>query len=295
MHDPNVVALEIKVPIPHFRWKASAGQPRWGVRVFRRTNEANRGQRVYRWWWPKGYSVTVAGRQVKWRTIATIWHNEPGDRDALTVCRRRVPIDKARWWYRFVPWWSAVPTTTTVETADGREERVTGRWGYYSTGWTWHVNHWSVQIHVLQMWRRWRHSRCAHCNRRFPWGYSPTSHSWAGDGPSRKGEPGVYHHECSTILSQRAHLDRQRNAIRFLFDGLRVEQDLSEQEMLARFYTIQSGDFTQKFWLRKEIEGALGWEFDHGDGWPSDDYPLVHKERAERFDPYELAKAKGWR
>jgi hypothetical protein len=241
------------------------------------------------------YSVTVAGRQVKWRTVITVWHCEPGGRDALTVCRRRVPLDRARWWYRFAPWWSSVPSTRTVSTADGLEERITGTWGYYSTGWNWHIHHWQAQIHMRQTWLRWRHSRCAHCDRRFTWGYAPVSQSWDDDGPSGNGERNVFHHECSTILHQRQTIDRQKKAVRWLFDGLRVAHDLSEQEMLARLYTIQSCEFTHQFWLRRDIETALGWERDRGDGWPTDDYQLVHKERCERFDPYELAKTKGWR
>jgi hypothetical protein len=63
-----------------------------------------------------------------------------------------------------------------------------------------HVHHWEIQCHPLQQFRRWAFSRCAGCGGRFSWGYSPISHSWGGDGPRWfRGEPGVYHHECSNV------------------------------------------------------------------------------------------------
>lgn len=89
MHDPMVVAFDIKIPVPYFWSKADANQKRWSLQVWRRTNEANRGERCHAWWRPKGYRVTVAGRQLRWRTIATIWHVEPKGHDALTICRKR--------------------------------------------------------------------------------------------------------------------------------------------------------------------------------------------------------------
>ena len=63
----------------------------------------------------------------------------------------------------------------------------------------WHVHHWRIQVHGVQAFKRWAFSRCEGCGKRFPWGYAPTSHQWSGGGPRWfRGEPGVYHNECST-------------------------------------------------------------------------------------------------
>jgi hypothetical protein len=65
----------------------------------------------------------------------------------------------------------------------------------------WHVWHWKIQVHPLQTFKRWAFYRCAKCGRRFAWGYYPTSHSWSGTGPRWfRGEPGVYHGDCSHPL-----------------------------------------------------------------------------------------------
>lgn len=295
MHDPMVVAFDIKIPVPHFRSKAKADQKRWSFQVWRRTNDANRGERCHAWWRPKGYRVAIAGRQLRWRTIATIWHVEPNGHDALTICRKRVPLDKARWWHRHAPWWTRIVSTKPVQTADGWEERVTGVWGYYSTGWHWHIRHWKVQIPLRQNWNRWRHSRCAKCGRRFTWGYAPVSHQWDGDGPSRKGEKGVFHHECATIISLQTSIGQGHEAIRTLFHAARVSLDLTEPEMIARLYTAKGVDFTKHFHVKSTIERALGWEFDHHQSIFTDVYELVKKETGERLRPYEVATAKGWR
>lgn len=63
----------------------------------------------------------------------------------------------------------------------------------------WHIRHWQVQVHVWQTFKRWAFSRCAGCGKRFSWGYCPTSHGMGGHGPSLRGEPGVYHSECSNV------------------------------------------------------------------------------------------------
>lgn len=62
----------------------------------------------------------------------------------------------------------------------------------------WHLWHWRVQIHPWQALRRWLLSRCAHCGKRFPYGYSPVSHGRDSKRPRfMRGEEGVYHSECS--------------------------------------------------------------------------------------------------
>lgn len=44
MHDPMVVAWEIHLPIPHFRWKQYNGGPRNEFKRRRRTNQENLGE-----------------------------------------------------------------------------------------------------------------------------------------------------------------------------------------------------------------------------------------------------------
>lgn len=88
MHDPMVVAHEIPSPIPRRKkWLERTGR-RWGFDVSRRTNRANRGERTYPWWRPRGYTLRLAGRAYGLGSLATIWHVEPGGRDAFEVCKR---------------------------------------------------------------------------------------------------------------------------------------------------------------------------------------------------------------
>ena len=62
---------------------------RWGVVRRRRTNPENRGEPTYPWWRLEGWTPVLAGRAFGARTLATIWHVEPGGRDAFEVCDRR--------------------------------------------------------------------------------------------------------------------------------------------------------------------------------------------------------------
>lgn len=83
MHDPDIVAFEIRRPWPsraHFH-DAKKGEPRWKAR--------------YQWaTWSKpwrGWMAfwTVAGRGIYWPAIITVWHCEPNSADALTICTDR--------------------------------------------------------------------------------------------------------------------------------------------------------------------------------------------------------------
>jgi hypothetical protein len=65
----------------------------------------------------------------------------------------------------------------------------------------WHVWHWRIQVRSVQAFKRWAFSRCSECGRRFTWGYAPTSGNWDSEGPRWfRGEPGVYHSECSHVM-----------------------------------------------------------------------------------------------
>jgi hypothetical protein len=174
MHDPMVVAFTIRRPWPcrDRSHDARPGKPRWHMR--------------YQWatWWtlwkPGTWTVfwVLAGRGWYWPSLITIWHVEPRGHDSGEVCKH----------YR-------------------RDLRPDGTWS--STvlhEWRWHVHHWRIQVHPLQALRRWALTRCAWCGgrqgKRDP---VDVSHSW--DGPRGhwwQGEPGLYHHDCSSIAGAHA-------------------------------------------------------------------------------------------
>lgn len=78
MHSPEVVAFEIRRPWPHrHKHVLTVKRPRW------------------RWSLP---FVTVAGREFYFPPLITVWHNEPGGHDALTVC------GKSRWQWHIRHW-----------------------------------------------------------------------------------------------------------------------------------------------------------------------------------------------
>lgn len=153
MHDPMVVAFDIRQPWPQVR-KLRQGDPR----------SKRRGIQ-----WPFAY---VAGRELYWPGVITVWHVEPGGADALTVCDSR------------------------------------GRW-------QWHIHHWRIQVRPLQRLRRSLLTRCALCEGRST-KRNPVnvSHTW--DGPRGRwwqGEPGLYHRDCSAIVStQRKAASKARAA-----------------------------------------------------------------------------------
>lgn len=137
MHDPLVVAFEIRRPWPE------------------RVNWPHR-----RWYWP---------------AIITVWHREPWGYDSGEVCKHY----------------------TRHQGADGVwRTRMRNRWRF-------HIHHWHIQVHPLQALRRWALTRCAWCGgRQIKNDPIDISHSW--DGPRGhwwRGEPGLYHHDCSTIAN----------------------------------------------------------------------------------------------
>ena len=156
MHDPLVVAFEIRRPWPkRDTWKTEQSA-RKGVR-----------------WQFRGAFWVLAGRGLYWPALITVWHREPGGRDALTVCGKRV-------------------------------QRKDGTWTRRRT-WRLHIHHWRIQIPPLQMLRRRLLTRCAWCHGRSVKGDSVNfshqrdqrrSHWW-------EGESGLYHRDCSAIQSAR--------------------------------------------------------------------------------------------
>lgn len=136
MHSPEVVAFNIRRPWP------------------KRDKTFDRRRQ---WSWRPPY-FTFAGREWRFPELITVWHNEPGGHDALSVCGRQ-------------------------------------------SHWQWHVHHWSIQIHPLQVWRRRLLTRCEWCGGRSTKGDSVNhSHTWDGvHSPWWRGERGLYHADCSSV------------------------------------------------------------------------------------------------
>lgn len=194
MHDPMVVAFEIRRPWPK-RTKhsdANPGAPRWKARSQWAT-------------WRKpwaGWSAfwTIAGRGLYWPALITIWHVEPDGQDSLTVCRKRVRQPDGSWKY-------------------------VGRWQL-------HVHHWKIQVHPLQHLRRRLLTRCEECGRK---GSPNHSRQWNDDrGPWWKGERGLLHRQCSSLVSLVAQKGRDEAIIAALAAEIRVRSDESHEELSDR-------------------------------------------------------------
>lgn len=227
MHDPLVVAFEIRRPWPQHTSRLVArkpGDPRWKVTVHGRG--WRRFLRLDNW----SPFATIAGREFYWPALITIWHREPKGLDSGEVCKHR------------------------------RERRDGTR--VISRRWRWHVHHWHVQVHPTQKLKRWLWSRCAECGRRFPYGYSVVSHQWDSDGPRWfRGESGKYHHECSSLVSLRRGRDSDELLIRWLFEQLRSETNETEIEALERLTDPKATD-RPAFHITHRLVGLYPYERD---------------------------------
>lgn len=213
MHDPKVVAFEIRRPWPQRdrSHDAKPGRQRWSAR--------------YSWaTWRKPWSGwmafwVVAGRGFYWPSMITIWHVEPNGRDALTVCRDRV-------------------------------QRPDGSWKYVGR-WKLHVHHWKIQVSPLQNLRRRLLTRCEECGRK---GSPDTSHQWDGErGPWWKGERGLFHSQCSSLVSLIAQKARDEAIIIALAAEIRVRSDESHEELLERLTGPRNAamEFHSRYRLQK--------------------------------------------
>jgi len=175
MHDPMVVAFEIRRPWPRVK-KQSYTTDRWKFRLYHNCGIWCEDQEPHEpgpfpWWKPSSWSSSwlIAGRDCHFPEMITIWHVEPDDQDALTVCSRRI--------------------------------RENGKWRY-TKGWKWHVHHWHIQVGPLQMLRRYLLTRCSGCGGKSRRG-NPVNvaHGWY----QRKtrfwqGEKELYHSGCDANL-----------------------------------------------------------------------------------------------
>lgn len=171
MHDPMVVAFEVRRPWPK--------PVRWGTEGARFSLARRRRPDSRPWWNPRAwyFRPVVAGRRLYFPAMLVIWHVEPGGADSGQVCKhfRRVQ-DHAGHWHTL-----------------------------YDRRWRLHVHHWRLQVPPLQRLRRWLLTRCAWC-----WGRStrrdPINVSGGGPRPPRRwwrGETGLYHLDCYGV--SRAH------------------------------------------------------------------------------------------
>ncbi len=171
MHDPLVVAFEIRRP------------------------------------WPKR---TPRRRYYYWPSLITIWHAEPGGRDAFEVCKR-------------------------------------------SSHWRWHLHHWKIQIRPLQNLRRRLLTSCAECGRK---GSPNISHQWDRErSPWWRGERGLYHRECSSLIHLRRRKEQDEALIRALAAECRVRSDETHDQLLERL--TGHHNTALDFHLRYRLKGIL--------------------------------------
>ena len=175
MHDPMTVAFEIRYP-----WRDKPSKT-----------------------WPKGYH----------HSFITIWHKDPesdGTDDSCDWSGRKFPEkqasqlkdfvtnpdDNCQWFFDGTAY-NEYDITHAVFVIAAQVRRIIAPRPWYRHP-RWHIWHWQVQIHPLQKAKRWAFSRCAGCGQRFPWGYSPATNSWGGNGGPRwfRSEPNAYHGDC---------------------------------------------------------------------------------------------------
>ncbi len=184
MHDPMVVAFEIRRPWPRRSksYDAKPGRPRWSFGRMKVEPDSPgdvaawaRKRPVFPWWQPRSYSPfwVLAGRGYYWPAVITVWHVEPGGHDSGEVCKH----------YE-------------------RRQDSDGKWhGRLNRSWRWHVWHWHLQVIPLQALRRWALTRCAWCGGRSVKGV-PVNCSNQWDGPRDRwwrGELDLYHSDCMSV------------------------------------------------------------------------------------------------
>lgn len=174
--------------------------------------------------WPQRVSWTRS--HLYWPSMIDIWHMEPGGHDALTVCGKDVS-------------------------------------GKRTCAWRWHVHHWQISVRPWGSLNRWLFSRCAKCHRRFPWGYAPISHQWDGPGPRPfQGEPGVYHHECSSLVSVLQRREQDDELVKLLFAQLCQATEENEATVLARLTDPTIRPKSMEFMLAFNLTHLLGYDRD---------------------------------
>jgi hypothetical protein len=194
MHDPLVVAFEIRRPWPRrershdsIRPHTNRVFPRWRFKLHHdcaacdeQERAEHAGKRYFPWWKPASWTPfwTIAGCGYYWSPLITIWHREPRGHDSGEVCKHYI-----RWQDENGKWQSKI-----------------------LHGWRFHVHHWKIQVSPLQELRRRLLTRCAWCGGRSRKRDS-VNHSLSWDGPRGRwwqGEPGLYHGDCASIYGAHA-------------------------------------------------------------------------------------------
>jgi hypothetical protein len=179
MHDPLVVAFEIRRPWPRRSPPdPKPGQPRWRFKLHHTCHKSCDHEPFDRdpfpWWKPKSWTPfwTLAGRCWYFPSLVTVWHREPKGHDSGTVCpqhvRYRGPDDQ----WRMRPLWA----------------------------WRFHVHHWQLQLPALQELRRRLLTRCTWCGGRSTrHNRVNLSRQWDRDRqPWWRGEQGLWHLGCES-------------------------------------------------------------------------------------------------
>lgn len=244
MHDPMVVAFEVKLPIPsRAKWaERRFDGRRWGWSRRRWTDT----KELMPWWRARSWRFALAGRVYQSRTVVTVWHVEPDGHDSGQVCKH----------YE-------------------RRQDDAGKWHTkWKHGWRWHIHHWHIQVHVLQSLRTRLFDRCELCGRK---GSPNFSHSWDGDRLGWwkfRSRRGLYHYHCSGYVSMEHRSKTDEAIIRHLVAALRLERDETEEQVLAFLCDAETRGFEFKHAYR--LWTMLGYERAGG-------YKLVRKpERATR-------------
>lgn len=172
MHDPLVVAFEVRLPIPkrdsHHDYDPNSKSP----------------LRTKKWRICKGPFWTIAGKGWYFnKTIVRVWHREPGGRDSGEVCKQHYSLHTKHEW-----------------APDGEVGKPVYE---HFIIWTWklHVHHWRLQFPMLQSLRRRLLTRCAWCGGPSRKGDPVNvSHQWDKEsGKWWKGEQGLFHSDCSIV------------------------------------------------------------------------------------------------
>lgn len=231
MHDPMVVAFEIRRPWPTRRpERVRPGAPRWEWTIYRAHPKDHPGRNPRQWWKPGAWSpfVTVFGWRFFFPSLITIWHVEPNGEDSGRICKH----------------WR-----------DGRPDNR----------WRWHVHHWHIQVPPLQQLRARLFDRCELCGRR---GRPNISHQWDGPGVGwRKwrSRSGLYHQECSALVHARHRLDYRAEALRTLM-AFTVRSTGRDEGRILDLVTRRHGPDAMPYLVQAEMAGALGYEA-HDGGW----------------------------
>lgn len=176
MHDPSVQVFEIRVPVPAVEYKVRATPN--GLRRRRWTGGDEVGKPQKRPYRPAAWELVIAHRLIRWWNVLEVWHDEPGGRDAHTLCKGQ------------------------------RGSQLT----WHNVRWAWthrrHLRLWSPPIRRVASWRK---LRCDGCGHRFRW-KRDARHALGWNARE------VYHGPCASLVTVRSQLDDAYKVLAFEAD-----------------------------------------------------------------------------